>query len=77
MKKRVAAENAIRQVAFLHNTTIEEVKKEIRLAMLAGLCQSDPAVQAKWKEVSCAGDVPNPEELILYLAEQAAASNKK
>ena len=69
MKKAIKdAEHALREVARQNNTTLEEVKKEIRLAMLAGLCNSDPAVQARWKDIPCAGEVPTPEELIAYVA---------
>ena len=69
MKKTIKdAERALREVAQQNNTTLEEVKKEIRLAMLAGLCNTDPAVQARWKDIPCAGEVPTPEELIAYVA---------
>lgn len=69
MKKAIKdAEHALREVARQNNTTLEEVKKEIRLAMLAGLCNSDPAVQARWKDIPCVGEVPTPEELIAYVA---------
>ena len=69
MKKTTKdAERALREVARQNNTTLEEVKKEIRLAMLTGLCNTDPAVQARWKDIPCAGEVPTPEELIAYVA---------
>ena len=66
-RKRMSAEQALQEVARQNNTTVEEVRKEIKLAMLVGLCNSDPAVQATWKEVPCAGEVPTPEELIEYI----------
>lgn len=70
-RTRISADEALQEVALRHNTTVEEVRKEIKLAMLAGLCSTDPAIQAKWKEIPCAGDVPTPEELITYAAEKA------
>ena len=72
MKKRnrISAEQALQEVALRNRTTVEEVRKEIKLAMLAGLCNTDPAVQAKWKEMPCIGDVSTPEELITYAAEK-------
>lgn len=70
-RTRISAEQALQEVALRHNTTVEEVRKEIKLAMLAGLCNTDPAVQAKWKEIPCAGEVPTPEELITYIADRA------
>ena len=69
-RKRISAEQALQTVAIRDGTTVEEVRKEIKLAMLAGLCNTDPAVQTKWKEIPCAGDVPTPEELITYVAEK-------
>lgn len=66
----ISAEQALQTVAIRNGTTVEEVRKEIKLAMLAGLCNTDPAVQTKWKEIPCAGDVPTPEELITYVAEK-------
>lgn len=69
MKKRnrISAEQALQEVALRNRTTVEEVRKEIKLAMLAGLCNTDPAVQAKWRDIPCAGEVPTPEELITYI----------
>ena len=68
MKKRIDAEKAIRIIAMKNGVTVEEVRKQIKLAMLAGLCSQDPAVQARWKKVPCKGEVPTPEELIAYIA---------
>lgn len=75
-RTRISAEDALQEVANRNSTTVEEVRKEIKLAMLAGLCNTDPAVQARWKEIPCAGDVPTPEELITHIA-QRIYSNKK
>ena len=69
-RTRISAEQALQTVAIRNGTTVEEVRKEIKLAMLADLCNTDPAVQTKWKEIPCAGDVPTPEELITYVAEK-------
>lgn len=75
MKKAIKdAEHALREVARQNNATLKEVKKEIRLAMLAGLCNSDPAVQARWKDIPCAGEIPTPEELIAYIATMICGS---
>lgn len=40
----------------------------MNLAMLAGLCNQNPDIQARWKKIPCIGDVPTPEEVITYLA---------
>lgn len=68
MKKRVDAEKAIRHIALQQGITVEEVRKQMKLAMLAGLCSQDADVQARWKKIPCKGEVPTPEELITYLA---------
>ena len=67
---RIFAEYALQEVARSHNTTVEEVRKEIQLAMLAGICDPAPAVQAKWGELSCSGDVLTPEKLITGIVEK-------
>lgn len=68
MKKKVDAEKALRLIAMKEGVPVEEVRKHIKLAMLAGLCNQDPVIQARWKKVPCKGEVPTPEELITYLA---------
>lgn len=67
-RTRISAEEALQTVAIRNGTTVEAVRKEIKLAMLAGLCNPDPSVQKRWKEIPCAGEVPTPEELITYIA---------
>jgi len=67
-RNRIDAEAALQKVAMKNHTTVEEVRKEIKLAMLAGMCNPDPAVQAKWKEIPHKGEVPTPEEMIAHLA---------
>lgn len=68
MKRKINAEKAICQIAIREGVTVEEVRKQIKIAMLAGLCSQDPNVQARWKKIPCKGEVPTPEELIIYLA---------
>lgn len=62
------AEKIYQQVAIQNHTTVDKVKKEIKLAMLVGMCNKDPAVQKRWNEVSHGGEVPTPEELLIYLS---------
>ena len=68
MKRNVDAARAIQTIAMKEGATVEEVRKQIKLAMLAGLCKQDLVIQARWKKVSCEGEVPTPEELITYIA---------
>lgn len=71
MKRRnIGAEAALREVARKNHTTLEEVRKEIRLAMIAAMCDPDPSIQRVWREIPCAGAALTPEDLIAYIAKQ-------
>lgn len=65
-KELLIAEKAIQKVAMHERKSVAEVKKEMQKAMFVGLCSQDPAVQAYWKKIPCAGDVPTPEEVIIF-----------
>ena len=71
MKKHYIREKlALQEVAAANNTTVEEVRKEIMIAMEAGLSNPDAAVQALWREIPCKGDKPTPEEFIAFIKEK-------
>lgn len=74
MDKRTikAAENALKMSALRERKTIAEVRKEIQKVMLIGLCSQAPTVQAYWKRIPCTGDVPTPEEVIAFLANESS-----
>ena len=65
-RKNICAEAALREVARKNHTTVEEVRKEIRLAM----CNPDPAIQKRWNAITHAGDILTPEDFITYVASQ-------
>lgn len=67
--KRIVAENAIRKIAERDGVSTEYVRKQIQIAMLNGLCSTDPKIKAFWDAVPCEKDIPTPEELILYISE--------
>ena len=60
-RKNICAEAALREVARKNHTTVEEVRKEIRLAMIAAMCNPDPAIQKRWNAIPHAGDTLTPE----------------
>lgn len=60
------AEEVLEYIAKREGISVEKVRKEIKLAMFAGLVSSDPKAQEAWKQIPCAGDIPTPEELIAY-----------
>lgn len=70
MKKmtKQQAEKIYQQIAIKNHTTVDKVKKEIKLAMLIGMSNQDPAIQKRWAEIPHDGDVPSPEELLIYLS---------
>ena len=64
----IHAEAALLEVARRHHTTVEEVRREIRLAMAMAMCSPDLAVRKIWGEIPCDGNVLTPEDLITYAA---------
>ena len=67
-KKTCDAERTIRTIAMREGKSVEYIRSQMKLAMLSGLQNPDPDVQANWKKIPCKGDTPTPEELITYLA---------
>lgn len=67
-KKYLVAKNALRLIAKREGKTVEEIRKNIKAAMLVGMISADPKVQAYWTKIPCEGDIPTPEEVIVYLA---------
>ena len=49
MKKKIDAERAIRTLAMKEGKTVEYIRSQMKLAMISGLCNPDPQVQANWK----------------------------
>ena len=68
MKKKIDAERAIWTLAMKEGKTVEYIRSQMKLAMISGLCNPDPQVQANWKKIPCKGEAPTPEELTTYLA---------
>ena len=69
-RKHIDADAALREVARKNHITVEEVRNEIRLAMIAAMCDPDPSIQRVWREIPCAGAALTPEDLIAYIAKQ-------
>ena len=74
-KKIKIAENALRKIAKREGKSVAEVRKEIKKAMLIGMCSQDPNVQAYWRRVPHEGEVPTPEEVIIFLSEESKRYN--
>ena len=67
--KKINAVAAIKKIAMREGITVEEVRTEMKKAMMIGLCSPDPSVREQWKKIPCKGDIPTPEELIIYMAQ--------
>ncbi len=65
------SEAALRQVAALHGIPVEEVRKQIQIALLNGL------INGQMDVVPREGDIPTPEEVIAYGAERAMEKQDK
>ncbi|MFZ2244544.1 MAG: sporulation initiation factor Spo0A C-terminal domain-containing protein, partial [Blautia wexlerae] len=46
------------KIAEKYNTTPEEVRREMQIAIDAGFDSPDPAVQEEWKKMTLKGDRP-------------------
>ena len=62
------ATHALEQVAQNNGTTIEVVREEIKAAIAEAMKSDDQAVRDQWRFVPCSGEVPTPEEFIMYVA---------
>lgn len=67
--KQLVAENAIRKIAEREGVSTEYVRKQMQIAMINGLCSTDPKVRAFWASVPHEKEVPTPEELIIYISD--------
>ncbi len=72
MKKmtKERAEQIYQRVAVQHHTSVDHVKKQIKLAMIAGMYSQGPEIQKKWSAIPYDGDVPTPEELLIFLSDK-------
>lgn len=64
------AAQIIEQIARREGTTPEMVRKHIQVAMLNGLISDDPEIKARWGRIHKAGEIPTPEELIVFLTHE-------
>ncbi len=67
--KREQALEAIKMVALQNGTSEDEVYQEIGRAIGSGLSNPDPEVKEMWRQISCQGKTPTPEDVILYVIE--------
>lgn len=69
------ANRYLKRVALEHGVSISEVKSEITIAIEMAMSNTDPKIQAQWRDIPYKGEKPTPEEVITYLA--AKINNEK
>lgn len=63
------AQNAIKEIAKRDGVSVDYVRKQMKIAMLNGLCSKDPQVKRFWDSVPRESEILTPEELIIYITE--------
>lgn len=63
------ARNSIKEIAKRDGVSVEYVRKQMKTAMLGGLCSTDPQIKQFWDSVPREGETPTPEELIIYITQ--------
>ncbi len=71
MNRKKEFTHIFERIAAKHNTTVEEVRREMEATIRAGFNNPDPKVQAQWAKIPRKGDIPTPDELITYVVRQA------
>lgn len=65
------------QIAKKNHTTVEEVRREMELAIRMAFGNPDPKIQEEWAKIPYEGKEPTPEEVITYVMNQARKGNKQ
>lgn len=76
-RKIDSAKRAIEQIAIKNHTSVDEVRLQMKIAMINGLVSEDPKTKAYWQSIPCEGDIPTPEELIAYVADDVRHRRNK
>ena len=67
----------IKIIALQHGVTEHHVRMEMKKAMISGLLNPNPRVQALWKSIPCEGEYPTPEEFIVWTANRISDKREK
>ena len=71
-KRRI--QQILEKIAIRNNTTADEVRRDIEIAMKAGQSSPDPIVQARWNAIPRKGTELTVEEFILFVAQEATSN---
>lgn len=64
------AKKALDEIARRENSSVENVRKHIQVAIISGMTNPDPAVRKTWAKIPRKGEYPTPEEVIAYALTQ-------
>lgn len=65
-KKRI--QDIMEEVAWENGVSVEKVRCDIESFIAVSMQSPDPEVRARWREIPKKGEVPTPEEVILFFA---------
>jgi len=63
----------LKKIAEKEGVSVEEVYREMQIAIDIGFSSTDPVVQAAWKNISLPHGKPRPEDVIMYCAKKIKA----
>lgn len=66
-------ERALEKVAQKEGVSVDEIKREIEMAIGIAYSNPDPKIQSRWKNIPKKGKIPTPEEVIAQLAKEVRA----
>ena len=63
-------EEILTVIARKHHSTVDDVRREMEIALQEGLSNPDPVIRAQWARIPSKGPTPTLEELVTYIAAQ-------
>lgn len=63
-------EHLFERLARERNITVEEMRAIISARIEKGWNDPDPEKRAQWRKISCAGDIPTPDEWLRYVVKR-------
>lgn len=68
------SKNVLEIVAEKEGVSVEEVRREIQLAIDDAMKNPDPKIQEQWRRIPKKGKKPTPEEVIEFIGKTAIAN---
>lgn len=70
-------QKVVKKIAKREGVSVEEVYREMQIAVDIGYSNPDPAVQAVWKKIPMPCGEPRPEDVITYCVEKLALPHSR